>query len=75
MLFCPWDSPGNNIGLGCHTLLQGIFPTQGSSLVSLTVSALAGEFFTTNITWEAQYSLSVFLFTKCLHRHDYVELL
>ena len=26
---CPWDSPGKNTGLGCHFLLQGIFPTQG----------------------------------------------
>ena len=26
------DSPGKNTGLGCHALLQGIFPTQGSSL-------------------------------------------
>ena len=23
------DSPGKNIGEGCHSLLQGIFPTQG----------------------------------------------
>ena len=22
-------SPGNNTGVGCHALLQGIFPTQG----------------------------------------------
>ena len=27
--FCPWDSPGKNIEMGCHALLQGIFPTQG----------------------------------------------
>ena len=26
---CPWDSLGKNIGVGCHALLQGIFPTQG----------------------------------------------
>ena len=26
---CPWDSPGSNTGMGCHFLLQGIFPTQG----------------------------------------------
>ena len=26
--FCPWDFPGKNTGMGCHTLLQGIFPTQ-----------------------------------------------
>ena len=25
----PGDSPGKNTGVGCHTLLQGIFPTQG----------------------------------------------
>ena len=29
-LLCPWDSPGKNTGVGCHALLQGIFPTQGS---------------------------------------------
>ena len=28
-LFCPWDSPWKNTGVGCHALLQGIFPTQG----------------------------------------------
>ena len=27
----PGDSPGKNIGVGCHALLQGIFPTQGSN--------------------------------------------
>ena len=26
---CPWNSPGKNTGVGCHSLLQGIFPTQG----------------------------------------------
>ena len=25
------DSPGKNTGMGCHALLQGIFPTQGSN--------------------------------------------
>ena len=28
-LLHPWDSPGKNTGVGCHFLLQGIFPTQG----------------------------------------------
>ena len=33
-LLCPLDSPGKNSGVGCHILLQGIFPTQiqGSNL-------------------------------------------
>ena len=26
---CPWDSPGKNTGVVSHSLLQGIFPTQG----------------------------------------------
>ena len=25
------DSPGKNIGVSCHAVLQGIFPTQGSN--------------------------------------------
>ena len=28
---CLWDSPGQNTGLGSLSLLQGIFPTQGSN--------------------------------------------
>ena len=28
---CPWDSSDKNIRVGCHFLLQGIFPTQGSN--------------------------------------------
>ena len=28
-LLCPWDSPGKNTGVGCHFLLQEIFPIQG----------------------------------------------
>ena len=31
-LLCPWDSPGKNAGVGCLSLLQGIFLTQGSNL-------------------------------------------
>ena len=31
-LLCPWNSPGRNTGVGSHSLLQGIFLTQGSKL-------------------------------------------
>ena len=27
----PWNFPGKNTGVGCHSLLQGIFQTQGSN--------------------------------------------
>ena len=35
LLLCPWDFPGKNTGVGCHFLLHGIFPTQGSNLCLL----------------------------------------
>ena len=28
-LLCPWDFLDKNTGVGCHFLLQQIFPTQG----------------------------------------------
>ena len=30
--FVHGNSPGKNTGVGCHFLLQGIFPTQGLNL-------------------------------------------
>ena len=32
---CPWNSPGKNTGVGSHSLLQGIFSTQGLKLCLL----------------------------------------
>ena len=29
---CPWDSPGTNTGVDCHSLLQVILSTQGLNL-------------------------------------------
>ena len=29
--FCPWNFPGKSNGVGCHFVLQGIFPIQGSN--------------------------------------------
>ena len=31
-LLCPWNSPGKDTGVGCHSLLQEIFPIQESNL-------------------------------------------
>ena len=42
-LFCPWDFPYKNSGMGCHFLLQGIFLTQGIEPMS---PALGSGFFT-----------------------------
>ena len=43
-----WNSPGQNTAGGSHSLLQGIFPTQGSN------PGIAGGFFTVWATREAQ---------------------
>ena len=52
-----WDSQGKNTGVGCHALLQGIFPTQGLNPCFLLSPVLAGGFFTTSATWEALLNL------------------
>ena len=31
MDYSPWNSPGQSTGVGYHSLLQGIFPSQGSN--------------------------------------------
>ena len=36
------DSPGKNTGVGCHALLQGIFPTQGGNPRAPASLVLAG---------------------------------
>ena len=47
------DSPGKNIGVGFHALFPGIFLTQRSN-PCLISPELAGVFFTTSTSWEAQ---------------------
>ena len=46
------DCAGKNTGVGCHALLQGLFPPQGSNPRLLSL-AWADRFFTTSATWEA----------------------
>ena len=36
-LFCPWNSPGKNTGVGSHALLQGNLPDPGIEPGSLTL--------------------------------------
>ena len=49
-LFSPWNSPGQNTGVGSLSLLQMIFPTQGS----IPGFPHAGRFFTSWATREVQ---------------------
>ena len=40
-LLCPRDSPDKNAAVGCHALLQGIFPTQGSKPCLLRLTCIS----------------------------------
>ena len=42
----PMDYPGKNTGVGCHFLLQGIFPTQGLNSHLLWLLYWQARFFT-----------------------------
>ena len=39
-IYSPWDSPGQNTGVGSLSLLQRIFPTQGSNAGPLHYSSI-----------------------------------
>ena len=59
-LLCPWNSSGKNTGVGCHSLLQGIFPTQGSRPRSL---ALQADFLLCEPPGKPNNRIEVFKFT------------
>ena len=61
-LLCPWNSPGQNTGVGCHFLLQvatffsrlpfpspGIFPTRGLNLDLLHCRQILYQLFTSSL--------------------------
>ena len=59
------NSPGKNIGVGCHALLQVFFPTQESNSSLLCLPHCQVGFLTTSTTWEALY-FGVVLFKNIL---------
>ena len=62
-LLIPWDSPGKNTGMGCHTLLQGIFSTQRLNLHLL--SLLHGrQILYSWHHWMIYFLYSIFRFTN-----------
>ena len=48
----PLSIAGKNTGVGCHALLQGIFPDPGTKPKSLTSPAVAVRSFAISATWE-----------------------
>ena len=65
---CPRNFPGKNTGVGCHFLLQGMFPAQSSKPKPLASLALeckfgmppkfGGRFFTTTLSGKISLVLS-----------------
>ena len=58
-----------NTGVGCHALLQEIFPTQGSNLVSF----ISCGFFTTDATWEAYAAAAAKSLQSCPTLCDLID--
>ena len=56
LLLCPWNFPGQNTGVDCHFLLQGIFPPQGLNLVSCTDSTWTLFLYFNCLVWISQDS-------------------
>ena len=64
---CPWDFPGKNTGMGCHLLLQGIFPTQGWNPFSVA-PALSCRVLYHWATWETQLlNITPYFFVRIRH--------
>ena len=50
-ILCPWDYPGKNTAVGCHSLLQGIFLTRDPTCISC-VSGIGRPILYHCTTWE-----------------------
>ena len=52
-LYSPWNSPGQNTGVGSLSLLQGIFPNQGSKPCLYYISCIGRWVIYHSVIWEA----------------------
>ena len=57
-LYSPWNSPGQNTGVGSYFLFHSIFPTQGSRFPTLQVDNLPSELPEKPHKWELKKSKS-----------------
>ena len=80
---CPWDFPGKKAGVGCHFLLQGIFPIEGLKpgllyllhwqADSLPLCPLGGPASAQVYTTNSGYSLAKLCFLSKVSRKHQVE--
>ena len=68
-LLCPWNSPGKNTGVGCYSLLQGIFLTQGSNPGLL----IASRFFTIWATRDWILSQDIFSYSDRKTKPNWIK--
>ena len=57
-MVCPWNPSGKNTGVGCHFLLQGIFPTQGLNSHLLRLLSCSQIFFFFFYYWATREALT-----------------
>ena len=67
-LLCPWGSPGENAGVGCHFLAPGDLPNSQIDPMSSASPASAGRFFTTALPGKLLVEIN------CSLDQDYVKL-
>ena len=65
-----WDYPGKNNGVGCHALLQGIFPIQGSNTHLLHCRQILYHWATrlASKTWNEDVQEELKIEEKCTER-------
>ena len=67
-LLCSWDFPGKDTGVDCHSLLQGIFLTQGSNPCLLHQESPSG-FFTNEPSAKPKNSHTALDFLRLSDKH------
>ena len=83
-MVCPWTFPGKNTGVGCHSLLQGIFPAQGLFqdllhcrliLYCLSYQRLSGHFANLNKKYERRQISLYHLYMETLKNlHSWTQI-
>ena len=66
---CPWDFPSKNTQVGCHFLLQGIFPTQGLNSCLLHFRQILYHWTTMETLWLGLLLFSHSVISNSLQPH------
>ena len=72
---CPWNFPGKNTGVGCHFLLQGIFPTQELNPIScISCRQILYYCTTNNANWAYPQACSMKHYSARLSKNNKIVL-